>query len=236
MSCEFCLRGDAECLDMSPQIVDATLEQIECISSLVISGGEPCLNVPMIKYILGKIKEKGIICYSFYIVTNGLIYSEELVLALIDFYSYCIDECGGEAEICGLAVSLDEYHNPISSTNYTKYKALSFYDNSKEGNFNSRDSKRKVLDVGNAHTNGLGRVTNRFVDEGSGNFCLNEFGKDSISVDTVYVNALGNVMADCDLSYVLQNELSQGNILDSALTDIIINSDEELRQYFLKTA
>ena len=61
MGCAHCLRGEAENLDMTKEIVDKALEDVEFISSLTLSGGEPTLNTELIRYILDVCMKKEIV-------------------------------------------------------------------------------------------------------------------------------------------------------------------------------
>ena len=72
LSCEHCLRGDAQNLDMTKETVDKVLDHIESIGCLTFSGGEPTLNIPIIRYIFSEIWRREIPLDSFYVVTNGL--------------------------------------------------------------------------------------------------------------------------------------------------------------------
>ena len=50
MACEHCLRGDAQNMDMSTEVVDQILEHCDRIGAVTFSGGEPSLNIPLIRY------------------------------------------------------------------------------------------------------------------------------------------------------------------------------------------
>ena len=54
MNCAHCLRGDAQCLDMSKEVVDKVLQDIDYISFLFFTGGEPSLNIPIMDYFLSR--------------------------------------------------------------------------------------------------------------------------------------------------------------------------------------
>ena len=56
LCCEHCLRGEAQNMDMTKETVDKVLDRVESISSLTLSGGEPTLNIPIIRYIFSEIR------------------------------------------------------------------------------------------------------------------------------------------------------------------------------------
>ena len=59
MACAHCLRGDAQNVDMSHEIIDRALENVLSIGSLTFTGGEPSLNVDAMRYTLEKrVKKK----------------------------------------------------------------------------------------------------------------------------------------------------------------------------------
>ncbi len=221
MACKHCLRGDAEKEEISFEVIDKVLEQVSHIDVLTITGGEPTLNVEAIKYIVSSIKKRGISVYDFFIATNGLVYSEELVLALIELYAYCMQYNGFDEQIGGLAVSLDEFHDEITSLNLSRYKALAFYSDCKEHKKN--DDLKYLLNEGRANEYGIGRRPTNFDSNGLN---IEYWEEDLIKVDSIYVNAKGDVVNDCDMSYESQEEFSLGKVLEKPLIEMI-EADEE---------
>lgn len=82
MACPHCLRGAAEDMDISPDTIDALLEQTEMIDTLSLTGGEPLLAVDTIKYIAYDLAKRGIMLFRLQIVTNGFEYNEQFVEAV----------------------------------------------------------------------------------------------------------------------------------------------------------
>ena len=70
LACPHCLRGSKQGISMKPEYIRKLLSQIECISNVTFSGGEPTLPSGM------KAIDEFISCIpnvsSFYIVTNGM--------------------------------------------------------------------------------------------------------------------------------------------------------------------
>ena len=56
MSCAHCLRGDAQALNMPREIIDKVLDSVESIGSVLFTGGEPSLNLEVIRYFSQKLK------------------------------------------------------------------------------------------------------------------------------------------------------------------------------------
>ena len=61
MSCEHCLRGDAQAMDISTEVIDAVLSKIDYIQQIAFTGGEPSLKPEIMQYILQKCKEEKIL-------------------------------------------------------------------------------------------------------------------------------------------------------------------------------
>ncbi len=60
MDCKFCGKGQAQNLDISKEIIDKTLDEMEgvYIETLRISGGEPLLKPNLISYLIEKNNRK----------------------------------------------------------------------------------------------------------------------------------------------------------------------------------
>lgn len=185
MNCAHCLRGCAQNLDMSKEIVNKVLDDIDAITTLQFTGGEPSLNLPLISYIFEEIKRRNIPVTSFWMATNGKANSMELAIELLKAIPYVDDP-----ESCGVTISVDQFHeNENLRTNPLKF--LSFYTGDKEGDI------KYIIDKGNASENGIGNYQKRISD----NFYFDDYDDDIVSVETIYVSADGSVLADCDVSY-----------------------------------
>lgn len=90
MSCSHCMRGDAQDLDISHKDIRHVLKNIRYTGYLIITGGEPSLNIKAIRYILKQVKHFGIEVYGFYIVTNGSQHSisDEFINICSGLYAY----------------------------------------------------------------------------------------------------------------------------------------------------
>lgn len=201
LHCEHCLRGEAEDLTMPIEAAKAILDGISAIGSIAFTGGEPALYGEKISEIVDYIIKRNIPLESFYVATNGTIFSEKLFMTLVRLYDYC-----SEPEMCALDISNDHWHED-AYTNCgasTLYSALSFC--SKKGDM----AETMLISEGRAAENGWGdRHMNTklpFAYDYSNNGCL--------SVDLVYVNAKGDILPDCDYSYRTQETMDAYNIAD----------------------
>lgn len=217
MECDHCLRGKAQNINMSKKIIDKALEQINRISMISFSGGEPSLNTEAINYFAKKVIKEKYDLDTFWLATNAKEYKPELVLTLLDLYDYCFERAG-ELEAGGLAISQDMFHDEVSSSNINRYKALSFYDDSKEVNFN----KTRIINEGNARENGIGSTSIK--EEKLYIECYN----DEIMIEELYINAKGDVIPGCDFSYETQEKIKLGNIMEEPLLKILKRADPEL--------
>jgi organic radical activating enzyme len=213
VACQHCLRGDPQNKNISDLTVDKVFESITGIGTLTFTGGEPSLAVDRIRYITKKIKENGITLGGFYIITNGKIPSTELAHALIDLYPLT----NNMEEMGGLIISKDQYHSDqIASTKEAEklYSALTFY------------RPREDHEIDDMYLIGEGRAEGRGEREASLEPLIVET-KDNkpINVEnTLYINALGDVVPGCDLSYESQTDSQIGNVHKKSLADILMKS------------
>ncbi len=131
MACGHCLRGDAEDVDLLGIDIDGVLDQTEAIGRLIVTGGEPTLNLKAIQHIANGIARRGIPLMRVQIITNGLIYEERLV-ALVKRFSEItrLTQVHGygnterEPWRVSIGVSLDHYHEAPETCkkHYIRYK------------------------------------------------------------------------------------------------------------------
>lgn len=215
IQCMHCLRGPAQKVDIDNKTIDKLLEGITSISCVTFTGGEPSLAVSKIKYFTKRVKELGIEVHSFYVITNGKVASVALAHALMDLYAYC-NPFDQEDFMGGLCISQDQYHREIGyEINSAKriYGALAF--------FRPDDRKMDIetpIDEGWARINGIGRRTERPNMNVIG---LDDDGNVDRVEEVVYINALGDVVPSCDMSYESQKVHKIGNVHDNSLAEIM---------------
>lgn len=92
MNCDFCSRGKAQNIDITPAIIDKTLDEVKnyYINSLRLNGGEPFLNADMIEYLVDSIIKQRIMIGRVCIFTNGTIKNEKIKDSLNRLHSYLL--------------------------------------------------------------------------------------------------------------------------------------------------
>jgi len=223
LACQHCLRGDPQDVDISNETIDKALKYVTEIGTITFTGGEPSLAVDRIRYIYDQIKARNINLYGFYVVTNGKIASRELMNVLIDLYILigCPDN---EDYNAGLAISKDQYHEQEVYDDERKaaeklYKALSFY--------RPEDKSARIeylINEGRAF--GMG---NRDVSLETLIVETDEKGKPERVEGTIYINALGDVITSCDMSFESQDENKIGNVRKTSLSRIVAKAVADIK-------
>ena len=81
MKCLHCMRGEAQDLTISKQVIDECLDNIAGIYNFILTGGEPFLEPDMIEYLFDEIIRREIAVYGFSCMTNGSIRNEQIIKA-----------------------------------------------------------------------------------------------------------------------------------------------------------
>lgn len=213
LACEHCLRGCSRNVDLKKSYVDSLLDQVDTIGSVVFTGGEPTLNLPIIEYVFDEIRRRDIPLGFFWLATNGVEKSLELATLLLKNIDLCTEQ-----ELMGVAISMDVYHDVDTRGNLLRF--LSFYDYSKEWSENSYD--RPLIAMGYAEENQLGGRDYHPKE----NISIIDVYNDIIQVEEIYLRANGEIVADCDISYDLADEMAICRVED--LTQFLENQKEEL--------
>ena len=206
MRCAHCMRGDPQCKDISKDVIDKTLDNVASINTLLLTGGEISLNLEAIRYILQACKERNIMVYNFYAVTNGKVVTSEFIMAMCEWYLYTC-ECGGDPMYNGLALSSDIFHEDIPDEHVNWLRCLSFF---REDDKDTDWHQSTLINLGNARN----LVGYRKRDPNYQNFSLyvdsdeNEVVVESMLVVTVD----GDVLSDCDYEYESTDEINVGNV------------------------
>lgn len=199
MSCPHCLRGDSQNKDLSSDILRNFLSQIASIGSILFTGGEPTLNIAAIQETLDYCKEHKIPVSEFYIVTNGKELSDDFLILMVRWYTYCI-ECGGEPDFCGLALSQDIYHEPINPMHMAKLRALSFF--RPDDKDTRKWSKPLLLNMGRArHLQNAVYQQNTYITKTADIDLTMVDDMVRIGEATITLTAEGQVLTDCDYEY-----------------------------------
>ena len=202
MGCAHCMRGDAQNMDISEKVIDAALSKVESISSLTLTGGEPSLNVPAVRYITRRLKELNIPLGNAYIVTNGKEVSNDFIFACLELFMLA-----DEPEYNGLALSQDVFHEDVPMENVSKLRQLTAF----TGEDKNTDFDRvPLLDLGRA------RNLNSFAKRGPVHDAFTAIVDNGIldlSESTLTVTVNGDLLTECDYAYDDTDGICIGNVL-----------------------
>lgn len=221
MNCAHCLRGDAQSADLNIEVVNELLKHIESVTFLTITGGEPTLNINGILDILESFKSHHVDVYNLCIITNGKENVDELLSALDKWHSYISGKSiYSEREISGhqivsllgslenvedacvsVALSVDQFHDPIPEQNVIKLAMSPYFSKCK---VHTREDLDWVIKEGRGED--ICSRSSRIVDTGYSLYdeCFSE----------IYLSCDGDITGDCDMSYETQEVSKLGNILD----------------------
>lgn len=224
MNCEHCMRGEQQDITMSSEVIKNVLDVTSEIDNLTLTGGEPSLAPNVIRCIVYHLKSRGIKLGSFFCATNAALYSEEFVNQLNELYKYSQNK-----EKCALSISIDQFHKNTDEKAIREYRSLPYYSREKEiGYIPDGD----ILDEGRADKNEIGNF-NIPIEEFIYNYGVTGF---NIYVgDRIYINALGYVFLNADLSYESQQEGSIGNVFNLPLETILKQKFHVLSDSYFKT-
>lgn len=108
MKCDHCLRGDTQNKSMKDEYMYNLLGQVEYISSVTFTGGEPTLpsGIKTIERFMEICNELNVRVGNFYIVTNAKVWRKEFPELINRLYNFCDDN-----EISGIHISNDVFHD-----------------------------------------------------------------------------------------------------------------------------
>lgn len=195
MYCNHCLRGNAQNVHIKTEYIETYLKQFENIDTLVITGGEPSMNVPAIRFILETLKKYDIEVYRFYIATNGskTSMSKKFIDVCMDLYNYQQSKSNDGEFMPIVELSDDYYHDKelydevIRTLDVYKFFGLKFAD-------------RKVYTL-------VKQGRSEFVKTGRELTVYPIYIEDENIIEgDIYLNALGYIVTDCDMSYKTQKK------------------------------
>lgn len=215
LKCAHCLRGCAQRLTMSREVLCNALRDVEAIYNLTFTGGEPSLAPEVIEDFLQECYWRKIDVQSFYIVTNAMPHNKyrRFLNAVHKLYGYC-DEKG----CCSLTVSRDQYHSfhPGLLNKFDMFR--NEYGEWEERPYFRLDDYRKhiihVIDEGRAEANNIGTKEREIQAPW-------EFHDDIVNERVLYISANGNVTSSCDMSFHRIDKECKGNVLQTPLREII---------------
>lgn len=140
----------------------------------------------------------------------------------MELYEYCETYYSyDDAEVFGgLVISKDQFHESdigdISEADKL-YRCLSFY----------RPDDRKteiksIISEGRAIEYGIG---NRTIEPDRMEFELDDEEEHINNVESIYINALGDIIPGCDFSFETQEEIKLGNVLSNTIEEILLKEE-----------
>ncbi len=238
--CGHCMRGLSQNMDLSSEMVDSILEneEIERIDSICFSGGEPTLNPSIIIYTINKIIKNYIDVGKLIMLTNGLIFNQELINAFNQFNEYrnkrnieqiksyrkfdqkCINQLIKDYtdNHVRITFSTDQFHqalDPNVENEYLEYsKGLEI-------------TKTKPFEEKNIYKTGLATVGKDFNYElATLHYCENH---DSYFIlDHIYLTATGYLTSEGMGQYTDMDKINMGSVFDTSIKDILINFGEPI--------
>lgn len=241
MSCDHCLRGDAQNVDMESETIEHALNDIGNITTISFTGGEPSLNTELIKNTREYCKRKSIPVSQVFIATNGKQISREFMDECDAWHEYCIKQLTNQTHMNGktlektaemmmdgyqseygmiLALSADDFHDEIPIESVIRLTSRSYFSKSKFSTETFQDTIRKKSIYSSIQKSGrakelLDNVARDHTPILKTDWELRKEGEtDILYVDTLYVNARGDVLFDCDLSYEDQEKYKVTNVND----------------------
>jgi organic radical activating enzyme len=220
MVCPHCIRGDSQRLRIKKDYINATLEQLENIGTMMFTGGEPALAVDLINYTREACQHYNIEVQNFWMATNGTIISDKFFGVIADWISYCSDN-----EISGLRVSIDQYHDEIN--NCYAFEEFEEYGIAEETGvkiyveFQGAPEEQYLIGEGRASDN---YYTTRTIEHGI------HLRDDGEIEGSLYINAKGFVLTTCDISYKT-SDMKNSEFVICHCTD---NIQEKLAEFFNK--
>ena len=104
LSCKHCMRGDAQDVTITREIIDTIFENVGDCSRFSFTGGEPLLALDELEYFVDRIIESGYNTNVIDLVTNGTVMDRRIMDV---FEKFCYSRKGREAH---LLISNDRFH------------------------------------------------------------------------------------------------------------------------------
>ena len=208
MSCEHCLRGNFQNKNIKPETIEKFIidNDINYISTITFTGGEPSLNTQAIKDFISICKNNNVEIGSFYIATNGKTENMDFLHTLIDLYCFCTDN-----ECSQVQVSQSDYHQEQNEEWIKKLETLKFV------------SKRENIGYKNIISEGKGKKLNEYNGTIDNARKIDIPSLDLENQEDIYLNVKGDICTSCDLSYTRQDRNKLGNIYKSTLIEMETN-------------
>ena len=222
MNCPHCLRGNAQNITLSKEIIDRVFESVSNCNILLLTGGEPLLELDIIEYIVEKIIKNKWDVKEIQLVTNGSVRNERILQLL--------EKC---AKTVWFKVSNDDFHESRDIQKTIDFYKATANKYCKHTEFDiAFDSeyylayKGRAVDYIKQHPNEFVPVGKRLVDCG---YCENHRVRieNGMVICLLYIAANGNVGIGDDMTYDEFDKLAFGNITEADIVTRINNGNEK---------
>lgn len=236
--CKHCLRGEQCNIKMSDEVINATLNQIDFINNLCISGGEPLLSLDVIEKIFNYIIDNHVSINRVNMMINGTIYNEDFLKLLEEMKCYIAFSVGLKKNAIKFTISDDIYHQEERKRlnlekefleNIKKYAESKYY-------FGTTilDPNSKIIREGNAElldkslTKPLKPVKYFITYFGYGKKYDRKYGICNIG-PFVTINPKG-IITECNASFEHQETLyNYGNVINDEIEAVMLERGKVLR-------
>lgn len=226
MRCDHCMRGSAQRMDMSYSTLWNALRDINDVSMLTLTGGEPSLKPEIAMNVWRIMISRKINLGSFYVVTNARsTYRRDDFLEALDH----LYEWSEEKDMCALVVSQDQYHNALRYPNMKGFYEIkdpySEYGYEREY-FKPHERKENIIytiNEGRAVQTGVGTKPMKLQKPWK---VARWDGELHVQENEIYIASNGNVTSCCDMSYRRIDKEAIGNINKEPLEEIVLRNCE----------
>ena len=210
--CKMCMRGDAEDVNMTEEIVNHVLlgNDINDIDTIMFTGGEPTLNEKIVCYVIELVMKYNIPVERFYMVTNAKKFPVDILEAFSDYHKF--SRSMGRKSKIDIDFSVDVFHEGHSDI-------ISEYE-SKYPNFNY---KSKGLDF--VWKTGRAEYGDEFIYEIIPMYVKSVMGCIWV-MNPLYVTANGNYETKGDGMYKDMDKLNMGSVFDKSMLDLLVEYGE----------
>lgn len=218
LCCPHCSRGDAQNLTISEKTIDTMLSQTLSITDLLITGGEPLLELDKLEYLVNSIDRYDVPIFRIGIVTNGTILDERVALILKRFLMR------NPSSYVNLEVSNDAFHDRLQSS-----KCAEFYSQFADERFRICFHEDFDFLINSGRSFGKKSVNGIPVMGVSDNAIRQhrlKISENNISC-RMHISANGNFGFAGDISFKTSDDLALGNVLVDSLSDIIKKNQRE---------
>ena len=214
LKCSHCMRGDAQNISMSTEMIERILSNVALVKRVSLTGGEPFLEPDLIEHMVDYIINNNLNIMSITSVTNGAA-PEDNMIRCIQAFNRFGEWAAGKYNVVntGLVISNDIYHGTDAEQLLDKYKP---YANKYIG-ISCQQGEDKIYGY-------TGRAENLdILCRCTWNDCTHsiERDKNNMVLCPIQVSAKGALLLGGNISYDREDEISVGNVMTDCLDDML---------------